>query len=185
MKHKMLSLALAAALMFIAVLAPVAAEAAPKTPTPVNIPATGSGTTATGLPVNFSGTATISKFVVQNGQVLAQGVLNGVASVTNADGTVTSLPVANQAISLPVNQQASAQQAGCNILNLVLGPLSLNLLGLQVNLNQIVLDITAVPGAGNLLGNLLCAVANLLNGAGNLNALSVLLNNILNLLSGL
>jgi len=32
-----------------------------------------------------------------------------------------------------------------------------------VTLNQVVLDITAVPGAGNLLGNLLCSVANLLN----------------------
>jgi len=29
-----------------------------------------------------------------------------------------------------------------------------------------VLNITAVPGAGNLLGNLLCDVANLLNGSG-------------------
>jgi hypothetical protein len=27
-----------------------------------------------------------------------------------------------------------------------------------------VLDITATPGAGNLLGNLLCGVANLLEG---------------------
>jgi hypothetical protein len=30
------------------------------------------------------------------------------------------------------------------------------------------LNITAVPGAGNLLGNLLCAVVNLLNGTGGL-----------------
>jgi hypothetical protein len=51
----------------------------------------------------------------------------------------------------------------CQILNLVLGPLSLNILGLQVNLNQVVLNITAQSGAGNLLGNLLCTVANLLN----------------------
>jgi hypothetical protein len=37
-------------------------------------------------------------------------------------------------------------------------------LGLVVTVpNHTVLDITAVGGAGNLLGNLLCAVANLLN----------------------
>ena len=50
------------------------------------------------------------------------------------------------------------------VLNLVLGPLDLNLLGLVVHLNQVVLDIIAVTGAGNLLGNLLCAVAGLLDG---------------------
>lgn len=83
-----------------------------------------------------------------------------------------------------------ALQASCPILNLVLGPLNLNLLGLQVDLNQVVLDITAVPGAGNLLGNLLCSVAGLLDGplggllgAGGL--LSNLLNNITGLLGGL
>jgi hypothetical protein len=46
----------------------------------------------------------------------------------------------------------------------VLVPLELNRLGLTIHLNQVVRNITAVPGAGNLLGNLLCAVANLLNG---------------------
>ena len=51
------------------------------------------------------------------------------------------------------------------ILNLVLGPLDLNLLGLVVHLNKVVLDIIAPSGAGNLLGNLLCAVAGLLDGA--------------------
>ena len=39
----------------------------------------------------------------------------------------------------------------------------LDLLGLVVDLAPIHLDVTAVPGAGNLLGNLLCAVAGLLD----------------------
>jgi hypothetical protein len=56
------------------------------------------------------------------------------------------------------------QPATCPILHLELGPLDLNLLGLRVQLNQVVLDITAIPGPGNLLGNLLCAIAGLLNG---------------------
>jgi hypothetical protein len=42
--------------------------------------------------------------------------------------------------------------------------LHLNILGLVIDLNQVVLHITAVPGSGNLLGNLLCGIANLLNG---------------------
>ena len=54
--------------------------------------------------------------------------------------------------------------AACDILNLDLGPLDLNILGLRIQLNEVQLDITAVPGAGNLLGNLLCAVAGLLDG---------------------
>jgi hypothetical protein len=33
----------------------------------------------------------------------------------------------------------------CPILHLELGPLDLNLLGLRVQLNQVVLDVTALP----------------------------------------
>ena len=53
----------------------------------------------------------------------------------------------------------------CPILHLELGPLDLNLLGLRVQLNQVVLDVDAIPGPGNLLGNLLCAIAGLLDGS--------------------
>jgi hypothetical protein len=63
--------------------------------------------------------------------------------------------------------------------------LDLNLLGLVVHLDRVVLDISAVPGAGNLLGNLLCAVAGLLDGGGPLVAIAILLNRILAILSGL
>jgi len=68
----------------------------------------------------------------------------------------------------------------------VLGPLDLNLLGLMVHLNRVVLDITAQSGAGNLLGNLLCAVAGLLDGTGilgNLLRLSSLLNRLIGILT--
>ena len=74
---------------------------------------------------------------------------------------------------------AAATQASCAILHLELGPLDLNLLGLMVHLDRIVLDITAQSGPGNLLGNLLCAIANLLNGGGALSAIVNLLNQIL------
>lgn len=57
----------------------------------------------------------------------------------------------------------AAQQRRCQILFLDIGPIFLDLLGLQIDLSRIVLDITAVRGPGNLLGNLLCAVAGLLD----------------------
>jgi hypothetical protein len=124
----------------------------------------------------FSGTFTPSKFSVVNGVLKATGVLKG--TLTDANGT--SLGTVNQTVTDSVNRSAAANATtGCQVLNLVLGPLNLNLLGLVVTLNQVTLNITAVPGAGNLLGNLLCAVANLLNPGGSLTSLSTLLNEIL------
>ena len=55
----------------------------------------------------------------------------------------------------------------------------LDVLGMQVDLRRIVLDITAQAGAGNLLGNLLCAVAGLLDDP---TGLAKLLNQILAIL---
>jgi hypothetical protein len=56
-------------------------------------------------------------------------------------------------------RQAQAQQPGpCQVLDLVLGPLHLNLLGLIVDLNQVHLQITADPNGG-ILGSLLCALS--------------------------
>jgi hypothetical protein len=78
-----------------------------------------------------------------------------------------------------VTAPITAATGSCPILSLTLGPLHLDLLGLVIDLNQVNLNITAVPGAGNLLGNLLCDVANLLNGGGPLGNLSTLLNQLL------
>ena len=70
----------------------------------------------------------------------------------------------------------------CPILHLDLGPLDLNLLGLHVHLNEVVLDVEAIPGPGNLLGNLLCAGAGLLDGVDVGGILGGLLQNLINLL---
>ncbi|MEU4393228.1 hypothetical protein [Kribbella sp. NPDC023855] len=70
----------------------------------------------------------------------------------------------------------------CPILHLELGPLDLNLLGLHVHLNEVVLDITAIPGPGNLLGNLLCAIAGLLDGVDLGSVLGDLLQNLIDAL---
>jgi hypothetical protein len=60
-------------------------------------------------------------------------------------------------------------EGACDILSLTLGPIDLNLLGLRVQLfgetpeDPITILIYAVPGPGNLLGNLLCAIVGLLD----------------------
>lgn len=129
------------------------------------------------------GTFTPDRFFVKGGDAFARGTLNAV--VRAADGTVLGRP--SREISIPVKNAQASSARTCDVLNLVLGPLDLNLLGLEVSLNRVVLDIVAVTGSGNLLGNLLCAVAGLLDGAGNLSLLenlrlANLLNRILNLL---
>ena len=159
--------ALATLLLFTTtILTPALAVAQNQAPAPasrISIPVAGAGGGAT-----FTGTFQLTRFATNAaGELVANGLLTGV--VTTATGATTSVV---RAISLP----AAVTQATCEILHLDLGPLNLDLLGLQINLSQIVLDITAQSGAGNLLGNLLCAVANLLN---NPSGLADLLNKIL------
>jgi hypothetical protein len=52
----------------------------------------------------------------------------------------------------------TAQAATCSVLDLVLGPLHLNLLGLVIDLNRVHLTITATRGGG-ILGDLFCGRA--------------------------
>ena len=155
------------------------AQAATKA-SPLAIPVTGIFSDAGGTG-KFAGTFTLQRFAVQNNQIVAVGIVTG--TLTNSAGTVLGSVV--QTVTTAVDP--TAIQASCPILHLELGPLDLNLLGLVVHLNRIVLDITAVPGAGNLLGNLLCAIANLLNGgslSGLLQQIVDLLNQILAALGG-
>jgi hypothetical protein len=133
----------------------------------------------------FAGSLDVTRFTRQGQQIVAVGTVTG--TITDATGAIAPQTVPATAVQVPVDlatTRAAAQAtAGCEILDLVLGPLDLNLLGLVVHLDTVHLNITAVPGAGNLLGNLLCAVAGLLDGpgplAGLLNSLTALLNQIL------
>ena len=140
----------------------------------VGVPITGTFTDALGGVGTFTGNFDITRFVSRNGQLLAVGSLTGTLtdSLGNVIGSIT------QAVSIPVFGAAGT----CDILHLTLGPLDLNLLGLVVHLDQVVLDIVAQSGAGQLLGNLLCAVANLLNHGSPLTGLTTLLNQILRIL---
>jgi hypothetical protein len=123
----------------------------------------------------FQGTLTLNSVQIINGVLSAVGTLAG--NLVDSAGTV--LGTVNQTVTSPLQVTGT-----CTILDLVLGPLHLNLLGLVVDLNQVHLLITAVPGAGNLLGNLLCAVANLLNGGGALSNLLTGLQDLLNQVLG-
>jgi hypothetical protein len=133
-----------------------------------------------------TGSFTPTRFVQRDGVLWAKGFLEG--KITHPDGTKTKFSGIKKMPVKKINGQSTtaartaSRAAACDILNLVLGPLDLNILGLQVNLQRVVLDITAVAGAGQLLGNLLCAVAGLLDGsplAGLLGQLTNLLNQIL------
>jgi hypothetical protein len=138
----------------------------------------------------LTGTFTPTRVVQRDGALAVKGFLKGV--ITDRQGSKTRFSGIKVIPIKKINGQrlTSARQlqgaAQCDILNLVLGPLDLNILGLQINLQRVVLDIIAVPGPGQLLGNLLCAVAGLLDGgplAGLLGQLRTLLNQILGLLN--
>jgi hypothetical protein len=118
------------------------------------------GTAHNGTP--FTGHMTVTQFVTRHGKTFALGTLTGRMGNRHVTAQQVAMPVTMPAAS-PTPGMTGAAVVACPVLHLVLGPLNLNLLGLKVTLNQVVLDITAVPGAGNLLGNLLCSVANLLN----------------------
>ena len=142
------------------------------------------GTTANGRSV--TGYFTPLKFSKRDGKVRVRGLLNGV--VHNADGTSRTFAALRTMRVKSINgtpatsaRAAAGTMATCDILHLVLAPLDLDLLGLQVHLDKVVLDIVATSGAGNLLGNLLCAVTGLLDGglSGALGRLVDLLNQIL------
>jgi hypothetical protein len=121
----------------------------------------------------FTGTLDIERFVARGGVLYAVGALSG--SLTDAAGTVIGT-ITDIPIELPITNTFGST---CQVLHLELGPLDLDLLGLRVHLNRVVLDITAERGPGNLLGNLLCALASLLDANGSLTAITRLLNQIL------
>jgi hypothetical protein len=167
-----------ASLCALALLAPATAGAQKAATSFSKIPVTGEA--ARGQ--SFAGTYTIDKFVTRRGTTHAVGTLKGKVGKRSVRKHGVAMPAA-----LTSSRGARSAQAACPILTLVLGPLDLNLLGLRVQLNRVNLRITAVPGPGNLLGNLLCAVAGLLDGpqgslqanqvTGLLNLLLVLVNN--------
>jgi hypothetical protein len=99
-------------------------------------------------------------------QVTVTGLLTGIAKSTDETQSINVSETVTGILTRDGNVTASTlhpTQASCDILFLDLGPLHLDLLGLTVDLSQIVLDVNGVTGGGNLLGNLLCALLGILD----------------------
>lgn len=158
----------------LSVFSATATAAPPTTSANLTVPITGTATNLLGQTVNFVGTFTLQRFTVLNGGLAAVGQLTGTLTNT-VTGAVQNV---NQQVILPIGDATGT----CTILDLTLGPLDLDLLGLMVHLDQVHLLITAESGPGNLLGNLLCGIAGLLDQNAPANQLANLLNQLLRLL---
>ena len=137
---------------------------------------------------DFTGMLNITRFAVQDNGIVAIGSVVGTRSIDPTKVAVQQVTVPVASITAAGAGAAGgaqiAQVGSCDILTLVLGPLHLDILGLVVDLNQVILEITGQTGAGDLLGNLLCAVAGLLDPGGTLENLARgVLTQIVNLLN--
>src|ERR1044071_1192723 len=123
MKHVAWATVIAFTLAFVGgpLLQPVAAQGQGNAQG-ITIPVVGTGGGAT-----FVGMFNLQRFDVVNGVVSAVGTLTG--TLTNAAGLVTSIV---RTLAIPLD--LGATQATCAILHLDLGPLSLDLLGLNIDL---------------------------------------------------
>lgn len=196
-KHRLVSLLVLVVMLSAFAVMPMNAGAATSSPFQ-NIPINGTYTANGGG--TFQGSMNITNFFVNGSQIYANGTLSGSLIRSNGKtlGSVSNVPV-----TVPVGLQSfgtantqgsfyfaafrpeALQQAGtCTILTLTLGPLDLNLLGLMVHLNQVVLNVTAQQNGG-LLGNLLCSLAGVLNLNAGLTAITNFLNSLLAVLNSL
>lgn len=120
------------------------------------------GETAANVQVNF----VINRFVRQGRQIVAQGaVVARYQPDTTAPARYRSATTAPNVTRTPFTARLATRRAGpsqiariCDVLSLTLGPLDLNLLGLMIHLDRVVLTIKA-DSNGGLLGSLFCSLA--------------------------
>jgi hypothetical protein len=131
----------------------------------------------------FKGTYTIQRFTHRGSKLYAVGTLKG---------RLKGRRVTKNNVRIPASlaRPASAAQIpptpnACQILNLTLQPIDLNLLGLRLRTSRIDLRLEGVPGAGNLLGNLLCGITGILDPQAATPATPSLLTQVLNALLAL
>ena len=137
---------------------------------PAPIPVTGTFTDAGGAGT-FAGTLTLERFASRDRALVAIARLSG--TLTDAAGGTRSitdqeivLPVTNVAVqggpqsqAAPIETQQAQQE--CQILHLEFGGITLAVLGVQLSLSPIVLDLSL----GGILGGVLCGLLGAL-GAG-------------------
>lgn len=127
----------------------------------------------------YTGTLSIDEFgLTDSGEFTTTGSLDG--TVRTAGGTTQQVSQSFEDVTTQLSSNG-----GCTILTLDLGPLDLEILGLRVQLNEINLDITGETGSGNLLGNLLCAIADIGSGGGLLSGLEGILQDLLDVVNDL
>jgi hypothetical protein len=98
----------------------------------------------------------IDRFVTQGRRIVAQGA---VVARYNSDTTAPAVVRKAFTARLATRRASFATTARiCDVLSLTLGPLDLNLLGLMIHLDRLVLTIKA-DSNGGLLGSLLCSLA--------------------------
>jgi hypothetical protein len=128
----------------------------------------------------------ITNITREGDQLLFDGNVTGtVTEAATGDVFDVDAPFQDVAGDLERGNTRGNQGNRCDILFLDLGPLELDVLGLVVDLSDVQLDVYAVPGAGNLLGNLLCAVAGLLDGPGIGGGIGNAIDNLLNRVTGI
>lgn len=113
-------------------------------------------------------TLLVDAYFLQMGQTQINSTLQTAASAAAA--TLPDPPA--HPSTTPIS---SSTTSGTQLATLTLNPLNVQLLGLNVQTSQIQINIAAQPGNGELLGNLLGDVSNLLN----VPAVSAVVNNVL------
>jgi len=102
----------------------------------------------------------VSKFVKRDHRLVAKG--RAVASYTASDGTTTVRSVPFKAHATVLRHGRTPASAGqtttCPVLTLELDQVSLDLLGLHVDLSKVILTVTADPNGGTL-GKLFCQLS--------------------------
>lgn len=156
---------------------------------------------------DFRGTISINRFEQRGNQLMAIGFVSGVLTrghrkVGTAVAGEVAWPVAIRSggVVVAAGRQSGtakpsliafsaarsaeryllAQAASCPVLDVALGPITVDLLGFQVTLGPVALNIGGE--AGTPLGDLVCAASDLL---GNVAAVVNLLNSLLGLVTGL
>jgi len=114
----------------------------------------GSGASYTVTVNDVSGTGTLGLKLIDDDSI--HDVLTNTAQAHPLGGTGTGNGNFTSGQTYDVNPQGS-------LATIVLPALNLNLLGLQVQTSEITIGLSAVPGNGKLLGNLLTTVSNLID----------------------
>jgi len=206
MKSVLCRVAVLAAVLSITAEVPISAK--PSKPTKpagaVTLPAT--GTFAGGG--EFTGTITVNRFDQRDDHIVAVGLVTGVlrrsgqtlgsavvGQVTwpvavRAGGAVfaggparqpgTPTPVAWSPDARATFGMRRVQAEACQVVDIALGPVNIDVLGVQIALSPVTFNLSGVTGTP--LGDLVCAVSDLI---GNVAGLVNLLNSVLGLLTGL